>query len=104
MEIIYGAMFTDGLDSYWPRLSGQCEATTDLYQEHSKQLSDISGRDRDNIHKTSSGLIEILFPHGEVSKKEIETVLRYAVVGRKRMEDQRMRIDSPIPRSVRLHG
>jgi ATP-dependent Lon protease len=38
--------------------------------------------------------MKILFPHGEVTKEEIEEILRFAIEGRKRVKDQLMRIDS----------
>ena len=55
--------------------------------------SDISTRDRDGINKTFSGLMKILFPHGEATTEEIEEILRFSIEGRKRVKDQLMRID-----------
>ena len=60
-------------------------------------FSDISTRDRDGIHKTFSGLIKILYPHGEATKEEIEEILRLAIEGRKRVKDQILRIDTTWP-------
>ena len=54
---------------------------------------DISTRDQDGINKTFSGLMKILFPHGEATQDEIEEILNFAVEGRKRIKDQLMRID-----------
>lgn len=67
---------------------------SDRYQEHFTLGSDISTRDRDGIHKTFSGLMKILYPHGEAMRSEIEEILRFAVEGRKRVKDQILRIDS----------
>ena len=67
---------------------------SDRYKEHFSLSSDISTRDRDGINKTFSGLMKILFPHGEATKEEIEELLRFAIEGRKRVKDQLMRIDS----------
>jgi ATP-dependent Lon protease len=64
-----------------------------LYVDHFNLLSDISTRDRDAINKTFSGLMKILFPHEEASKKDIEEVLQFAIEGRKRVKDQLMRFD-----------
>ncbi|MGZ0713105.1 BREX system Lon protease-like protein BrxL (plasmid) [Coraliomargarita sp. W4R53] len=58
---------------------------------------DISTRDRDGILKTFSGLMKILFPHGEASDAEIEEILRLAIEGRKRVKDQILRIDGTMP-------
>ena len=67
---------------------------SDRYQQYFTLGSDISTRDRDGIHKTFSGLMKILHPHGEATKDEIEEILRFAVEGRKRVKDQILRIDS----------
>ena len=67
---------------------------SDRYQEHFSLSSDISTRDRDAINKTFSGLMKILFPHGEATNDEIEELLKVAIEGRKRVKDQLMRIDT----------
>ncbi|AYN19433.1 BREX system Lon protease-like protein BrxL [Alcaligenes aquatilis] len=67
------------------------------YQEHFTLSSDISTRDRDGIHKTFSGLMKILYPHGEATREEIEELLRFAIEGRKRVKDHTMRIDPTYP-------
>jgi ATP-dependent Lon protease len=67
---------------------------SDRYQSHFTLGSDISTRDRDGIHKTFSGLMKILHPHGEASQDEIEEILRLAIEGRKRVKDQILRMDS----------
>lgn len=67
---------------------------SDRYQGHFTLSSDISTRDRDGIHKTFSGLMKILYPHGESTPDEIEEALRFAIEGRKRVKDQILRIDS----------
>lgn len=67
---------------------------SDRYQLHFTLSSDISTRDRDGIHKTFSGLMKILYPHGEATPEEIEEILKFAIEGRKRVKDQILRIDS----------
>jgi ATP-dependent Lon protease len=67
---------------------------SDRYQQLFTLSSDISTRDRDGIHKTFSGLMKILYPHGEATREEIEEILRFAIEGRKRVKDQILRIDS----------
>ena len=67
---------------------------SDRYQPHFQLSEDIATRDRDAINKTFSGLMKILFPHGEAEAGEIEELLRFAIEGRKRVKDQIMRIDS----------
>jgi ATP-dependent Lon protease len=64
------------------------------YSKYFKLDSEISTRDRDGIHKTFSGLMKVIYPHGECTKEEAEEILAFAVEGRKRVKDHLMRIDS----------
>ena len=99
VDTIRGEMFSDGygfvVDYIAEVLKSMRDADySDRYQQHFSLGSDISTRDRDGIHKTFSGLMKILHPHGEASKEEAEEILRFAVEGRKRVKDQILRIDS----------
>lgn len=67
---------------------------SDRYQQYFTLSPSISTRDRDGINKTFSGLMKLIYPNGEASKEEIETLLQFAMEGRKRVKDQIMRIDS----------
>lgn len=67
---------------------------SDRYQQHFTLGSDISTRDRDGIHKTVSGLMKLIYPHGDATRDEVEEILRFAVEGRKRVKDQILRIDA----------
>jgi ATP-dependent Lon protease len=70
---------------------------SDRYKAHFKLSDDISTRDRDGINKTFSGLMKVIYPHGDASAEEIEALLRLAIEGRKRVKDQLLRIDSTYP-------
>lgn len=99
VDTIRGEMFSDGygfvVDYIAEVLKSMRNADySDRYQEHFTLGSDISTRDRDAIHKTFSGLMKILYPHGEATKDEIAEILRFAIEGRKRVKDQILRIDS----------
>ncbi|HRD10457.1 MAG TPA: BREX system Lon protease-like protein BrxL [Mycobacterium sp.] len=99
VETIRGEMFSDGygfvVDYIAEVLKSMRDADySDRYQQHFTLGSDISTRDRDGIHKTFSGLMKILYPHGQATKDEIEEVLRFAIEGRKRVKDQIIRIDT----------
>jgi len=99
VDTIRGEMFSDGygfvVDYIAEVLKSMRDSDfSDRYQQHFTLGSDISTRDRDGIHKTFSGLMKILHPHGEATKDEIEEILRFAVEGRKRVKDQILRIDS----------
>jgi ATP-dependent Lon protease len=67
---------------------------SDRYTQHFTLSPDISTRDRDGIHKTFSGLMKILYPHGEATPEQIEEILRFSIEGRKRVKGQILRIDS----------
>lgn len=99
VDTIRGEMFSDGygfvVDYIAEILKSMRNADySDRYQQHFILGSDISTRDRDGIHKTFSGLMKILYPHGEATKDEIEEILRFAIEGRKRVKDQILRIDT----------
>jgi ATP-dependent Lon protease len=99
VDIIRGEMFSEGYGfvvDYLAEIlrSLRSHDYSDRYKDLFTLSSDISTRDRDSINKTFSGLMKILFPHGDASKDEMEEVLRFAVEGRKRVKDQVMRIDT----------
>lgn len=99
VDIIRGEMFSDGYGfvvDYIAEVlkSMRSQDYSDRYQQHFTLSPDISTRDRDGIHKTFSGLMKILYPSGEATRKEIEEILRFAIEGRKRVKDQILRIDS----------
>lgn len=99
VDTIRSEMFSDGygfvVDYIAEVLKSMRDADySDRYQQHFQLGSDISTRDRDGIHKTFSGLMKIIYPHGEATKEQIEEILQFAVEGRKRVKDQILRIDS----------
>ena len=99
VDTIRGEMFSNGygfvVDYIAEVLKSMRNADySDRYQPHFTLGSDISTRDRDGIHKSFSGLMKILYPHGEATTEEIEEILRFATEGRKRVKDQILRIDT----------
>ncbi|MEZ5311013.1 MAG: BREX system Lon protease-like protein BrxL [Microthrixaceae bacterium] len=99
VETIRGEMFSEGYGfvvDYIAEVLKSMRDTdfSDRYQQHFTLGSDISTRDRDGIHKTFSGLMKIVYPHGEATPDEIEELLRVSIEGRKRVKDQILRIDS----------
>ena len=99
VETIRGEMFSEGYGfvvDYIAEVLKSMRNTdySDRYQQHFTLGSDISTRDRDAIHKTFSGLMKIVYPHGEASPEEIEELLRFSIEGRKRVKDQILRIDA----------
>jgi ATP-dependent Lon protease len=99
IDTIRGEMFSEGYGFVVDYIAEVLKAMrntdySDRYQQHFTLGSDISTRDRDGIHKTFSGLMKILYPHGDAPKEEIEEILRLAIEGRKRVKDQILRIDT----------
>lgn len=102
VDIIRGEMFSEGYGFVVDYLAEILRAFrnqdfSDRYQQMFTLSSDISTRDRDGINKTFSGLMKILFPHGEANEEEIEEILKFSIEGRKRVKDQLMRMDTTYP-------
>ncbi len=98
VDIIRGEMFSNGYGFVIDYLAEILRTFRNhdfshLYNEYFTLNKDISTRDRDGINKTFSGLMKILFPHGEAGRDEIEEILILAIEGRKRIKDQLLRID-----------
>ena len=99
VDIIRGEMFSNGYGFVVDYLAEilRFMRNHDFSNKYSDQFEldhTISTRDRDGINKTFSGLMKILFPHGDASVEETEDMLRFAIEGRERVKDQLMRIDS----------
>ena len=99
IDIIRGEMFCEGYGFVVDYLAEILRSLrnhdfSQKYSPYFELFSDISTRDRDGINKTFSGLMKILFPHGEAAEQEMAEILRFAVEGRKRVKDQLMRIDA----------
>lgn len=102
VDVIRGEMFSSGYGfvvDYLAEIlrSLRSHDFSDRYKARFRLSDDISTRDRDGINKTFSGLMKILFPHGEATDAEIEHVLRASIEGRKRVKDQLLRIDATYP-------
>lgn len=102
IDVIRGEMFSSGYGFVVDYLAEILRALrshdfSDRYKAHFSLSDDISTRDRDGINKTFSGLMKILYPHGDATEAEIEELLRVAIEGRKRVKDQLLRIDSTYP-------
>jgi len=54
--------------------------------------SNLNQRDTIAVRKTVSGLIKLIYPNGEYSKEELEEILRYALVTRRRVKEQLKKI------------
>jgi ATP-dependent Lon protease len=54
----------------------------------------LNARDRKAVRKTTSGLMKILYPHGEVGDEELAEVLELALEGRRRVKEQLKKMGS----------
>src|SRR5690554_684973 len=54
--------------------------------------NNLNQRDVIAVRKTVSGLVKLIYPHGEFSKEDLEEILRYALVGRRRVKEQLKKI------------
>lgn len=102
VDVIRGEMFSSGYGfvvDYLAEIlrSLRSHDYSDRYKGQFTLSDDISTRDRDGINKTFSGLMKILYPHGEATSAEVDEVLRAAIEGRKRVKDQLLRIDATYP-------
>ena len=65
---------------------------SDSIDKHFRLGKELNQRDVIAVKKTVSGLVKLLYPHGEFTKEEIEEVIRYAIEGRRRVKEQLKRI------------
>lgn len=98
VDIIRGQMFSDGYGFVVDYLAEILRSLrdhdlSDRYKQYFSLKAEITTRDRTSITKTFSGLLKILYPHGEASEEELRELLELAIEGRKRVKDQLMRID-----------
>ena len=64
----------------------------DVIDKYFKLGNNLNQRDVIAVRKTVSGLIKLIYPHGEFKKEDIEEILRYALVGRRRVKEQLKKI------------
>ena len=63
------------------------------YQPYFSLHDSLTTRDKTAIEKTFSGLIKVIFPHGEFTEEEAKTLLDFAIECRKRVKDQLRKMD-----------
>jgi ATP-dependent Lon protease len=65
---------------------------TDALDRYFKLGNNLNQRDVIAVRKTVSGLTKLIYPNGEFTKKDIEEILKYALVGRRRVKEQLKKI------------
>jgi len=61
---------------------------TEVADRHFTMGTHLNARDRKAARKTVSGLMKILYPHGEVTPAELAELLELALEGRRRVKEQ----------------
>ncbi|NEW03264.1 protease Lon-related BREX system protein BrxL [Bacillus megaterium] len=64
----------------------------DAIDQFFKLGNNLNQRDVIGVRKTVSGLIKLLYPHGEFTREDIEEILKYALEGRRRVKEQLKKI------------
>jgi ATP-dependent Lon protease len=67
---------------------------TETIDRHFSLGAHLNARDRKAVRKTVSGLIKILFPHGEVSRSDLAEIVELALEGRRRVKEQLKKMGS----------
>jgi len=64
----------------------------DSIDRYFKLGNNLNQRDTIAVRKTVSGLVKLLYPHGEFTREDIEEILKYALEGRRRVKEQLKKI------------
>jgi ATP-dependent Lon protease len=67
---------------------------TEAFDQYFSLGGHLNARDRKAVRKTVSGLMKILFPHGEVTRDEMAELLEFAMEGRRRVKEQLKKMGS----------
>ncbi|HQX53341.1 MAG TPA: protease Lon-related BREX system protein BrxL [Planctomycetaceae bacterium] len=67
---------------------------TETLDKHFTLGNHLSTRDQKAVRKTVSGLMKIIYPHGEVSKEELAELVEFAIEGRRRVKEQLKKMGS----------
>lgn len=67
---------------------------TEVIDHHFALGSHLNARDRKAVRKTVSGLMKILYPHGQISREELAELTELAMEGRRRVKEQLKKMGS----------
>lgn len=54
--------------------------------------NNLNQRDTIAVRKTVSGMVKLIYPHGEYNREDIEEIIQYAMEGRRRVKEQLKKI------------
>ncbi len=91
-------MFTDGygfIVDYLAEVLRELrkEDYTQAYREYFELSDSITTRDKDAISKSFSGLVKVIYPHGEFTEEEGIELLNFSIENRKRVKQQLIKMD-----------
>lgn len=64
----------------------------DSIDRYFKLGNNLNQRDTVAVRKTVSGMVKLIYPHGEFTKEDIEEIVQYAMEGRRRVKEQLKKI------------
>jgi ATP-dependent Lon protease len=67
---------------------------TEIIDSHFSLGSHLSARDRKAVRKSVSGMMKVLYPHGEITQDELAEILEFALEGRRRVKEQLKKMGS----------
>lgn len=67
---------------------------TEIIERHFALGSHLNARDVKAVRKTVSGLVKLIYPHGEITKEELEELVGLALEGRRRVKEQLKKMGS----------
>jgi len=65
---------------------------SDAINRYFKLGNNLNQRDTNAVKRTVSGILKLLYPHGDFTKEELSEVLEYALEGRRRVKEQLKKI------------
>jgi ATP-dependent Lon protease len=65
---------------------------SDALDRYFRLGNNLNQRDVIAVRKTVSGLVKLIYPNGEFGRDDIEEILRYALIGRRRVKEQLKKI------------
>lgn len=65
---------------------------SDAMDKYFRLGNNLNQRDVIAVRKTVSGLLKLVYPDGEFTKEDLEEILKYALVGRRRVKEQLKKI------------
>lgn len=82
------------ITDYYSEVMRELRKTTysDAIDKYFKLGAQLNQRDTIAVKKMVSGLIKLVYPHGEFGKKEVEKILRFAIEMRRRVKEQLKKI------------